>query len=321
MQNVFGGSMKSAIVILGPTASGKTQISIELSKEIGSEIISADSMQVYKFMDIGTAKPTEDEKCGVPHFLIDEVNPDEDFSVAMYKDLATKHMEDINKRGKIPVIAGGTGLYINSLLYNISFTETNVDAQLREKLTEQALLNGNKFLHDKLREVDPISAERIHENNVKRVVRALEVYYQTGKPISQHQEVSKLVPSSFRFIIIGLDMDRQRLYQRIDQRVDIMLEKGLVHEVKGLAEKGFDLSSKAFEGLGYKQILSYLNGEISLDEAVYIIKRDTRHYAKRQMTWFRKIEDVYWINLHEVSDLNEIIKKIKNHIAYHGIIL
>ncbi len=313
--------MKSAIVILGPTASGKTQISIELSKEIGSEIISADSMQVYKFMDIGTAKPTDDEKCGIPHFLIDEVNPDEDFSVAMYKDLATGYMEDINKRGKIPVIAGGTGLYINSLIYNISFTETNVDAQLREKLTEQALLNGNKFLHDKLRAVDPISAERIHENNVKRVVRALEVYYQTGKPISQHQEVSRLVPSSFRFIKIGLDMDRQRLYQRIDQRVDIMLEKGLVHEVKGLVEKGFDLGSKAFEGLGYKQILSYLNGDISLDEAVYIIKRDTRHYAKRQMTWFRKIEDVYWINLHEVSDLNEIIKKIKNYIAYHGIIL
>ncbi len=313
--------MNNVIVILGPTASGKTKLSIELAKDIHGEIVSADSMQVYKYMDVGTAKPDEEEKQGIKHYLIDEITPDREFSVAGFQQLAIKYIDDIINRGKVPIVSGGTGLYIDSLIYNIEFGDTICDWELREKLKNEALEKGNEYLHNKLKEIDPEAAEKIHMNNVKRVIRAIEVYTYSQKPISMHQEESRKNPSKYSFMIFGLRMDREKLYERINQRVDLMLEKGLVQEVKKLIEMGYDKSTIAMQGIGYKEILSYLRGEITLDEAVYVLKRDTRHYAKRQLTWFNRMKDVTWIDIDQNSNLNEIIKNIKDVIATSGIIL
>lgn len=313
--------MNNVIVILGPTASGKTKLSIELAKDIHGEIVSADSMQVYKYMDVGTAKPDEEEKQGIKHYLIDEITPDREFSVAGFQQLAIKYIDDIINRGKVPIVSGGTGLYIDSLIYNIEFGDTICDWELREKLKNEALEKGNEYLHNKLKEIDPEAAEKIHMNNVKRVIRAIEVYTYTQKPISMHQEESRKNPSKYNFVIFGLKMDREKLYERINQRVDLMMEKGLIQEVKKLIEMGYDRSTIAMQGIGYKEILSYLRGEITLDEAVYVLKRDTRHYAKRQLTWFNRMKDVSWIDIDQNSNLNEIIKNIKDVIATSGIIL
>ncbi len=313
--------LNNVIVILGPTASGKTKLSIELAKDIHGEIVSADSMQVYKYMDVGTAKPDEEEKQGIKHYLIDEITPDREFSVAGFQQLAIKYIDDIINRGKVPIVSGGTGLYIDSLIYNIGFGDTICDWELREKLKNEALEKGNEYLHNKLKEIDPEAAEKIHMNNVKRVIRAIEVYTYTQKPISMHQEESRKNPSKYSFMIFGLRMDREKLYERINQRVDLMMEKGLVQEVKKLIEMGYDKSIIAMQGIGYKEILSYLRGEITLDEAVYVLKRDTRHYAKRQLTWFNRMKDVSWIDIDQNSNLNEIIKNIKDVIATSGIIL
>lgn len=313
--------LNNVIVILGPTASGKTKLSIELAKDIHGEIVSADSMQVYKYMDVGTAKPDEEEKQGIKHYLIDEITPDREFSVAGFQQLAIKYIDDIINRGKVPIVSGGTGLYIDSLIYNIEFGDTICDWELREKLKNEALEKGNEYLHNKLKEIDPEAAEKIHMNNVKRVIRAIEVYTYSQKPISMHQEESRKNPSKYSFMIFGLRMDREKLYERINQRVDLMLEKGLVQEVKKLIEMGYDKSTIAMQGIGYKEILSYLRGEITLDEAVYVLKRDTRHYAKRQLTWFNRMKDVTWIDIDQNSNLNEIIKNIKDVIATSGIIL
>lgn len=313
--------LNNVIVILGPTASGKTKLSIELAKDIHGEIVSADSMQVYKYMDVGTAKPDEEEKQGIKHYLIDEITPDREFSVAGFQQLAIKYIDDIINRGKVPIVSGGTGLYIDSLIYNIGFGDTICDWELREKLKNEALEKGNEYLHNKLKEIDPEAAEKIHMNNVKRVIRAIEVYTYTQKPISMHQEESRKNPSKYSFMIFGLRMDREKLYERINQRVDLMMEKGLVQEVKKLIEMGYDKSTIAMQGIGYKEILSYLRGEITLDEAVYVLKRDTRHYAKRQLTWFNRMKDVSWIDIDQNSNLNEIIKNIKDVIATSGIIL
>jgi len=313
--------MKQVIVIFGPTASGKTRLSIMLAKEINGEIISADSMQVYKYMDIGTAKPDEEEMEGIKHYLIDEVYPDEEFSVAKYRELVLKYIEESMGKGKFPIVTGGTGLYINSLIYNINFSETISDWDLRNRLKKEAEEKGNEYLHGKLKEVDPEAAKRIHINDVKRVIRALEVYEHTKKPISYHQEISRSVPSKYNYILIGLRMDREKLYERIDRRVDVMLEKGLVEEVGKLVEMGYDKNSIAMQGLGYKEILAYLRGEMSLEEAVYILKRDTRHYAKRQITWFKRLENVHWVDVDGFSNENEILKNIKDYIASFGIFL
>ena len=313
--------LNNVIVILGPTASGKTKLSIELAKDIHGEIVSADSMQVYKYMDVGTAKPDEEEKQGIKHYLIDEITPDREFSVAGFQQLAIKYIDDIINRGKVPIVSGGTGLYIDSLIYNIEFGDTICDWELREKLKKEALEKGNEYLHSKLKEIDPEAAEKIHMNNVKRVIRAIEVYTYTQKPISMHQEESRKNPSKYRFMIFGLRMVREKLYERINQRVDLMMQKGLVQEVKKLIEMGYDKSTIAMQGIGYKEILSYLRGEITLDEAVYVLKRDTRHYAKRQLTWFNRMKDVSWIDIDQNSNLNEIIKNIKDVIATSGIIL
>lgn len=313
--------MDNVIVILGPTASGKTKLSIELAKDIRGEIVSADSMQIYKYMDIGTAKPDEEEKQGIKHYLIDEVTPDSEFSVARFQQLAKNYIDDIIDRSKVPIVSGGTGLYIDSLIYNIEFGDTICDWELREKLKNEALEKGNEYLHNKLKEIDPEAAEKIHMNNVKRVIRAIEVYTYTKKTISMHQKESRRNPPKYNFTIFGLRMDREKLYERINQRVDLMMEKGLVQEVKKLVEMGYDNSTIAMQGIGYKEILSYLKGEITLDEAIYVLKRDTRHYAKRQLTWFNRMEDVTWIDIDQNSNLTEIIKNIKEVIATSGIIL
>lgn len=309
--------MKNVIVILGPTASGKTALSVELAKEINGEIISADSMQIYKHMNIGTAKPDKIERGGIPHHLIDEAEPDEEFSVARFKELALEYIENIIKRGKVPIVAGGTGLYINSLIYNINFSETICDWEFREKLKKEAETYGNEYLYEKLKKVDPEAASKIHCNNLKRVIRALEVYEYTKLPISFHQKMSRNEPPSYNFIIFGLKMNREKLYDRINKRVDLMLQKGLIDEVKKLMEMGYDRNLVSMQGLGYKEIISHLEGEISLEEAIYILKRDTRRYAKRQMTWFRRIEGVHWIEVDGYKNSQEILENIKT-ILQHG---
>lgn len=313
--------MGNVIVIVGPTASGKTKLSIELAKKIDGEIISADSMQVYKFMDIGTAKPSNREKQGIKHYLINEITPDVEFSVARFKDLSLKYIDKILGKGKTPIVVGGTGLYINSLIFNLDFSDTICDWELRKKLTLEAQEKGNEYLHNKLRQIDPAAADKIHKNNVKRVVRAIEVYNYTNKPISVHQKESRKKPPIHNFILLGIRMDRQRLYERINKRVDLMLEKGLISEVKGLVENGYDKNAIAMQGLGYKEILAYLRKELTLGEAVEILKRDTRRYAKRQITWFKRLQDIYWIDGDEYLNQDETFEKIKYYLASYGIFL
>ncbi|HEY8500877.1 MAG TPA: tRNA (adenosine(37)-N6)-dimethylallyltransferase MiaA [Clostridia bacterium] len=287
--------MHPVIVIAGPTASGKTAQAVYTAKKLNGEVVSADSMQIYKYMNIGTAKPTENEMDGVRHHMIDVVTPDEPFNVAMYKEMAERCIRDILDRGKLPIVAGGTGLYINSLIYNIRFSETICDESFRSRMRKLADEEGPEALHEMLKKVDPESAERIHFNNVKRVIRALEVYEYTGKPISWHNEQSRSVPPGYRYIVFVLNMDREQLYRRIDERVDKMIEDGLISEVKSLLERGMSPGSIALQGLGYKEIIAYLKNEMTLDEAIHILKRDTRHYAKRQLTWFRSVKDAVWI--------------------------
>lgn len=297
------------IIITGPTASGKTALSIELAKRIGGEIISADSMQVYRHMDIGSAKVTEEEMDGVPHHLIDVLEPSEDFNVVKFQSMAKKAMEEIYSRGHIPIVAGGTGFYIQALLYDIDFTETDESTEIRRELEQTAREKGPRALHELLREVDPESADAIHENNVKRVIRAIEFYRQTGRKISEHnrEEMQKFSPYEFLYYVI--DLPRPVLYSRIDERVSRMLEAGLVEEVKTLRDMGYTRDMVSMQGLGYKEILDYLNGECSLDEAVYIIKRDTRHFAKRQITWFKRERDVRWLNLEAFGNDRERMLK------------
>ncbi len=283
------------IVLTGPTAVGKTDLSISLAKRINGEIISADSMQVYKGMDIGSAKIMPDEMQGVKHYLIDEFMPDEEFHVVKFQELAKKYMEEIYTKGKIPIVVGGTGFYIQALLNDIDFTESDQKTEFREEMERFVLQYGAQALHEKLREVDPESADAIHANNVKRVIRALEFYQETGKKISQHNEEERQKESPYNFAYFVLNDDRQVIYDRIEKRIDIMLESGLIEEVRKLRAAGYTRDMVSMQGLGYKEILDYLGGEISLEEAVYRLKRDTRHFAKRQLTWFKRERDVIWI--------------------------
>ena len=289
--------MKRPLIILtGPTAVGKTKASIGLAKALNGEIISADSMQVYKYMDIGSAKIRPDEMQGVKHYLIDELLPDEEFHVVRFQQMAKKAMEEIYAKGKIPIVVGGTGFYIQALLYDIDFTENNEDSEYRQELEQLASEKGADYIHDMLRAVDSVSADNIHANNVKRVIRALEFYHQTGEKISEHNEQERAKESPYDFCYFVLNDDRARLYERINLRIDQMLEEGLVEEVQCLKEKGYTRDMVSMQGLGYKEILDYLNGECPLEEAIYILKRDTRHFAKRQLTWFRRERDVIWID-------------------------
>lgn len=284
------------IILTGPTAVGKTELSVELAKRIGGEIISADSMQVYRGMDIGSAKVRPEEMQGVAHYLIDELEPSEEFHVVKFQEYARRYIRQICSRGRIPILVGGTGFYIQAVLYDIDFTENGEDHSYREGLQEIADTQGSDVLHEMLRKVDPASADVIHANNVKRVIRALEFYHETGQKISEHNEAERMRQSPYQFVYFVLNDDRDEIYRRIDLRVDRMLEAGLVDEVKALQEKGCTRDMVSMQGLGYKEILDYLSGELSYEEAVRILKRDTRHFAKRQLTWFRRERDVTWIN-------------------------
>ncbi|MDD2979215.1 MAG: tRNA (adenosine(37)-N6)-dimethylallyltransferase MiaA [Hespellia sp.] len=304
--------MKKPLVILtGPTAVGKTRASIGLAKSIGGEIISADSMQVYQHMDIGSAKITREEMEHVPHYLVDEISPEEEFHVVRFQNMAKKAMKQIYENGHIPIIVGGTGFYIQALLYDIDFTENEKDEQYRQGLEQMAKEKGAGYLHEQLQKVDEKSALEIHANNVKRVIRALEYYHQTGQPISEHNERERQKQSPYNFAYFVLNDQREILYQRIDARVDAMMQMGLEAEVKELRDMGMNRNHVSMQGLGYKEILEYLDGECTLDEAVYKIKRDTRHFAKRQLTWFKRERDVIWLDKHLYSEeeLLELMKK------------
>lgn len=304
--------MQPMIILTGPTAVGKTALSIELAKRINGAVISADSMQVYKHMDIGSAKILPEEMQGIPHYMIDELEPEEEFHVVRFVEMAKKYLAEIYAAGKIPIIAGGTGFYIQALLYDIDFTDQESDEAFRSRLETLAKEQGREKLHEMLREVDPASAEAIHANNIKRVIRALEFYHLTGKRISEHNEQERQKSSPYNFAYFVLTDDRAKLYEHIDKRVDYMIEQGLVDEVQKLKEMGCHRDMVAMQGLGYKEILAYLDGELTLEEAVYIIKRETRHFAKRQLTWFKREREVFWVekdayNYQEDKMLEDII--------------
>lgn len=312
---------KPMIVLTGPTAVGKTELSISLAKKINGSIISADSMQVYKYMDIGSAKITKEEMCGVKHYLVDELMPEEEFNIYRFKEMALKALEEIYAEGKIPIIVGGTGFYIQGLLYDIDFSETAADEDYRKEMEDYAGKNGAHALHELLREVDPESCDSIHENNVKRVIRALEYYHQTGQKISDHNKKEREKQSPYNFAYFVLNDIRENLYARIDKRVDLMVEKGLVDEVKRLKDMGYTPDMVSMQGLGYKEILWYLDNRCTLNEAVETIKQETRHFAKRQLTWFRREKEVVWIDKDEFDyDNNRILDFISNTLEEKRII-
>lgn len=288
--------MRPLIVLTGPTAVGKTALSIALAKAVKGEIVSADSMQVYRHMDIGSAKITAEEMQNVPHHLIDVLEPWEEFHVVRFQELAREAMEGIYERGQIPILTGGTGFYIQAILKDVDFTENGEDLTYRSELEQLAKKEGSGYLHALLLQADPKSAEAIHPNNTKRIIRALEYYRQTGEPISAHNEEQRKKASPYNYAYFVLTDDRKHLYDRIDLRVDRMLADGLVEEVRHLKELGCTRDMISMQGLGYKEILAYLDGELSYEEAVYILKRDTRHFAKRQLTWFKREQDVIWID-------------------------
>lgn len=287
---------KPLIILTGPTAVGKTHLSISLAKAVNGEIISADSMQVYRHMDIGSAKIRPEEMQGVPHHLVDCLEPDEEFNVVRFQQMAKDAMETIYANGHIPILVGGTGFYIQAVTGDIDFTSHGEDTSYRQMLEEKARSEGGEVLHQMLAAVDPASAQAIHANNVKRVIRALEYYQQTGQPISLHNEQQRQKESPYQLAYFVLNDERSRLYQRIDSRIDQMLEEGLIDEVKQLKEMGYHKGMVSMQGLGYKEILSYLDGTWSLEEAIYVLKRDTRHFAKRQITWFKREKQVEWFD-------------------------
>ena len=314
--------MNNLVIITGPTAVGKTEISIELAKAINGEIISADSIQVYKYMDIGSAKIMPQEMQGIKHYLIDELLPSDEFNVFIFKKMAKKALEEIYSNDQIPIIVGGTGFYIQALLYDIDFTEQDTDIAYRNKLSEFAAVNGNHALHEMLKNIDPVSYETIHENNVKRVIRALEYYHNCSEPISKHNDSERKKESPYNFAYFVLNDGRKRLYDRIDKRVDIMVENGLVEEVKKLKNMGYTSDMVSMKGIGYKEILSSLDGAYDIDEAVEKVKQESRRFAKRQLTWFRREKETIWLEKEEYSyDDNKILSKIKEILEEKRIII
>lgn len=304
------------IILTGPTAVGKTALSVELAKRVDGAVISADSMQVYRHMDIGSAKITQEEMQGVPHYLIDVLNPEEEFHVVRFVEMAKQAIQEITRDGKIPIVVGGTGFYIQALLYDIDFTEQECDPVYRDSLEKLAEQKGDVFLHQMLREVDPASADAIHANNRKRVIRALEFHHLSGKRISEHNETERRKESPYRFAYFVLSDERSKIYERIEKRVDQMLEQGLVEEVRNLRDMGCSRSMVSMQGLGYKEMLDHLDGKLTLEEAVYIIKRETRHFAKRQLTWFRRERDVIWLPKQEYQYCEEkILAKMLDILA------
>lgn len=306
---------KPLIVLAGPTASGKTQTSVQLAKAIGGEIISADSMQVYRGMTIGTAKVVAEEMEGVPHHMIDVLDPDDACSIAKFQSMVKEAMSDIYGRGNVPILAGGTGFYIQAIVNDVEFEETQGDKSYRRTLEKRAEAGELQALHQALMAIDPEAAKTIHAHNSKRVIRALEYFHETGEKISQHNEREKLKTSPYKVGFYVLTMDREVLYDRINTRVDQMIQEGLVEEVDGLLKKGYTPDLVSMQGLGYKEIVKYIEGEWTKDQAVETLKRDTRRFAKRQLTWFRREALTKWVNLTELdynmtSALNFILKDI-----------
>ncbi|WP_409346870.1 tRNA (adenosine(37)-N6)-dimethylallyltransferase MiaA [Paenibacillus sp. MBLB4367] len=309
-----GNTKPKLLVLVGPTAVGKTALSLEISKQLGCEIISGDSMQVYRGMDIGTAKASPDEQKLVPHHMIDIHDPDYPFSAAEFQERAHRLIAEITARGNLPFIVGGTGLYVESLCYGFQFTDAGWDEPFRN--AQQAFLeeHGEAALHDRLRQVDPASAERLHPNDHRRVIRALEVVHVTGKPLSEHLAGQKK-ESPFELCLIGLTMDRAILYKRIEERIDLMIEQGLVDEVKGLLAKGYNRGHIAMQAIGYKEIIDYVCGETEYNRAVELLKRNTRRFAKRQLSWFRHMHDIQWVTVQEASNFCDVLQEIRAIIA------
>lgn len=308
------------VILTGPTAVGKTSLSIALAKQTGGEIISADSMQVYRHMDIGSAKIRPGETEGVPHHMIDIVDPVEPFHIMMFQRYAKQCMSEIRARGRLPILTGGTGFYIQSVLYDIDFAEESGDGSYREELERLCEERGTAYLHTMLAQADPEAARQIHPNNRKRVIRALEYYRLTGQRISEHNESQRRKESRYRFCYFVLSDDREKLYRQIDRRVDRMLAEGLVEEVDRLRRMGCEREMTSMQGLGYKEIYDYLDGRLTLEQAVYLIKRDTRHFAKRQLTWFRRERDVIWIEKERFGyDGEKILSFMREKMREKGI--
>ncbi len=297
-------------ILIGPTAIGKTALSVELAKRINGEIISADSMQIYKYMNIGSAKITKEEMENIPHHLIDIIFPNEDFTVADFKNNAVKLIKDINSRGKLPIVAGGTGLYINSLVYNLNFTQVAPNEEIRVKLESLGDKHGNEYLHQELEKIDIESAEKISVNDRKRIIRAIEIFEITGKPISEHNKNFRVPVEDYNLVMIGLNMDRKELYNRINLRVDIMIEEGLVEEVNNLLKMGYNKELVSMQGIAYKEIIMYLECNISLEKSIKLIKQGSRNYAKRQLTWFRRDNRIKWVNVDKFSNLDDLSQYI-----------
>lgn len=310
------------VVLTGPTAVGKTELSIRLAQKLDGEIISADSMQIYQKMDIGTAKIRKEEMDGIPHHLIDVLDPSEEFNVARFQEMAKEALAGIYRRERIPLIVGGTGFYIQGLLYDIDFTKEEQDFRYRENLQKKAKEEGAQAIHKMLQAVDPASAQKIHPNNIKRVIRALEFYHLNGRKISEHNEQESRKESPYRFAYFVLNQNRTTLYERINHRVDLMLEAGLVEEVRRLKEAGYGKKLVSMQGIGYKEVLDYLDGKMTLEETADQIKKDTRHFAKRQLTWFGREKEVIMIDKDKYETEEEILEHmlgiLKEKGIYHG---
>lgn len=307
-------SKNKLVAVIGPTAVGKTALAIELAKAMGGEIISGDSMLVYKGMDIGTAKPSKEEMQGIPHYLIDILEPNEEFNVTRFKSLAADLIEKINGRGVLPILAGGTGLYVKSLLEDYQFNQTGGDAEFRAHLEKIAAEKGREFVHDMLRAVNPQAAERLHINDFRRVIRALEVHHLGGELLSEENALKKSGELVYDAYVVGLTMERAHLYERINRRVELMMENGLVEEVKMLLQAGYDKNLQSMQAIGYKEIAAHLKGELSLDEAASRVQQATRHFAKRQLTWYRKMPYIEWFDVEKFTQ-REIMLKIKLNLA------
>ena len=304
---------KTIVIVAGPTAVGKTGITIDLAKELNGEIISADSMQIYKHFDIGSAKPTKEEIGDVKHYLIDEIDPNDTFSVSDYREQAQKYIDEIIAKGKVPIITGGTGLYLNALMYNMDFSEAVKNEDLRKKLEIVAEEQGAEALYNQLKELDPSSAKRIHVNNVRKVIRALEVIMTTGKGINDFSTGPE-ENDEYNIILIGLTRNRKKLYARINKRVELMVDAGLLEEVKNLKEMGLSDDCQAMRGIGYKEVVPYLNGLYSKEQMISLIKQNSRRYAKRQMTWLRRYKNLKWFDYEDYNDYNGIKREIISYI-------
>lgn len=305
---------ENLFILIGPTAIGKTDLSIDLAKKLDAEIISADSMQIYKYMDIGTAKITKDGMKGVTHHLIDNIYPDDEYTVSNYQKDASELIKDINIRNKLPMVVGGTGLYINSLVYNLDFARVAPDEEYRAELEELAGIHGETYLHKRLAEIDINSSENISINDQKRIIRALEIYKNTGKTMSEHNEDFRKEVDKYNLVMVCLSMDRSKLYDRINRRVDIMVEEGLVDEVKSVLAKGYHKDLVSLKGIGYKEIIMYLEGDISFEEAIEKIKKGSRNYAKRQLTWFRRDKRIKWVDKDDFESFEELSKYVYDYV-------